>query len=147
MFVRRFRGYDLDRILSIENAVFSQPFSEDTIIGLLSIGAVILVATVDEYVVAYIQFWVKNNEGHILSIACDPEYHNQGISTKLMERTLEVFELAQISLVKLEVRTSNIKAIQFYKKLGFQEEYIKENYYENNENAIIMSRPSHINKS
>lgn len=147
MFVRRFRGYDLDRILSIENAAFSQPFSEDTIIGLLSIGAVILVATVDEYLVAYIQFWVKNNEGHIISIACDPEYRNQGISTKLMERTLEVFELAQISIVKLEVRTSNTKAIQFYKKLGFQEEYIEENYYENNENAIIMSRPSHIKKS
>ena len=40
----------------------------------------------------------------------------------------------------LEVNENNGKALKLYKKIGFEEIYVRKNYYGNNENAIIMMK-------
>jgi ribosomal-protein-alanine N-acetyltransferase len=40
----------------------------------------------------------------------------------------------------LEVRVSNLKAINFYEKFGFSKDAIRNNYYtDNSEDALLMS--------
>jgi len=43
-------------------------------------------------------------------------------------------------VIKLEVRIGNKGARKFYSKMGFKEEKIVEDYYEDREDAAIMSK-------
>lgn len=63
------------------------------------------------------------------------EYRRLGIATKLLNYIEEKYK--NIDNITLEVRESNIEAINFYKKNGFKEAAIRKNYYKN-ENGILM---------
>lgn len=51
---------------------------------------------------------------------------------------ISIFEKFHIKNIKLEVRARNTGAIKFYRALGFSEEKIIENYYEDGEDAVVM---------
>ena len=63
------------------------------------------------------------------------EHRKKGIASKLMDKMFE----EDVSNVTLEVRTSNIQAIQLYKKYGFSIVSTRNNYY-GNEDAYLMIR-------
>ena len=63
------------------------------------------------------------------------EYRKKGIGSKLL---LEL-EKENINNITLEVRESNITAINFYKKNGYKIEAIRKNYY-GNENGYLMMK-------
>ena len=67
-------------------------------------------------------------------IIVDEKYRNHGIATKLLNY---VIENNNISNINLEVRESNVIAINFYEKNGFKKAAIRKNYYKN-EDAILM---------
>ena len=67
-------------------------------------------------------------------IIVDEKYRNHGIATKLLNY---VIENNNISNITLEVRESNVIAINFYEKNGFKKAAIRKNYYKN-EDAILM---------
>ena len=61
-------------------------------------------------------------------------YRNKKIASKLMEYLIDI-KLP----ISLEVDINNIKAINLYKKYGFKEVSIRENYYQNHD-AYLMIR-------
>ena len=67
-------------------------------------------------------------------IIVDEKYRNHGIATKLLNY---VIENNNISNITLEVRESNVIAINFYEKNGFKKAALRKNYYKN-EDAILM---------
>ncbi len=67
-------------------------------------------------------------------IIVDENYRNKGIATSLLKYLEKNNNLKNITL---EVRNSNIKAINFYLKNGFLKSTIRKNYY-NNEDGILM---------
>lgn len=68
-------------------------------------------------------------------IIVDIEYRNLGIATKLLNFIENKYK--NIDNITLEVRESNISAINFYIKNGFKEVAKRKNYY-NDEDAILM---------
>ena len=56
----------------------------------------------------------------------------------LLEEVLKDAKAKKIRTLTLEVRASNEKAINFYKKFGFKITLVKEAYYSNGEDAIYM---------
>jgi len=67
------------------------------------------------------------------------EYRNKGIATKMLDELVK-FSVENKGLnITLEVRESNIAAINFYKKNLFKEVSSRENYYKD-ENGILMMR-------
>lgn len=60
-------------------------------------------------------------------------YKRQGIGTKLLKE----LEKNNINNITLEVRESNIVAINFYKKNGFKKAATRKNYY-GSENGYLM---------
>jgi len=66
-------------------------------------------------------------------IIVDEKYRKHGIGSKLLEQ----IEKNNIQNITLEVRESNIGAIEFYKKNGFKIQTIRKNYY-GNENGYLM---------
>ncbi|NLZ47251.1 MAG: ribosomal protein S18-alanine N-acetyltransferase [Clostridiales bacterium] len=98
-----------------------------------------MVAVKDDLVVGFAGMWIILDEAHITNIAVHPEYRGFGIGTMLMESLISICKLENVIGITLEVRVSNQRAINLYKKFGFVEEGIRKAYYEDNkEDALIM---------
>ncbi len=93
------------------------------------------VCEIDEEIIGYINSWISDNT-EILNFCVDEKYQKQGIGTLLYN---EVEKVAN-GIISLEVRVSNLNAINFYLKKGFEKAAIRKNYYSNGENAILMVR-------
>jgi ribosomal-protein-alanine N-acetyltransferase len=127
MIIREFKRPDIKRVLEIEMASFSDPYPANILIDIYNLGAGFLVAQKNNWVVGYIIFWIKyEDEGHIISIA--------------VESSIEVFKKFNVKEIKLEVRVGNKSARKFYSKMGFKEQKIVKDYYEDLEDAVIMCK-------
>ena len=141
MIIREFKRQDVKRVLEIEKASFDDPYPANILVDIYNLGAGFLVAQENNRVLGYIIFWIKfEDEGHIISIAVDKNYRRLEVGSKLVETSIEVFKKFEVKIIKLEVRVGNKGARKFYSKLGFKEEKIVENYYEDLEDAVIMSK-------
>jgi ribosomal-protein-alanine acetyltransferase len=81
------------------------------------------------------------DEGEILNLAVKPQSRRKGLASKLVLALLQVFTRDGVSEAFLEVRSSNIAAISFYKGLGFRQIGKRRNYYRNpEESALVMRR-------
>ena len=141
MIIREFKRPDVKRVLEIERMSFSDPYPANILIDIYNLGAGFLVAQENNRIVGYIIFWIKfEDEGHIISIAVDSSYRRQDVGSKLVETSIEVFKKFRVKDIKLEVRVGNREARKFYSKMGFKEDKIVEDYYEDHEDAVIMIR-------
>lgn len=141
MIIREFKRPDVKRVLEIEMASFNDPYPANILVDIYNLGAGFLVAQENNRVVGYIIFWIKfEDEGHIISIAVDKNYRRLEVGSKLVETSIETFKKFEVKEIKLEVRVGNKGARKFYSKLGFKEEKIVEEYYEDLEDAVIMAK-------
>lgn len=91
-------------------------------------------------IVAYIIFWVVEDDAHILNIATHPDFRRRGIAKRLLVFALGRLEEIGTQEVFLEVRRSNAPAQKLYKDFGFKEIGIRKGYYgDNREDAIVMA--------
>ncbi|HJL63885.1 MAG TPA: GNAT family N-acetyltransferase, partial [Candidatus Marinimicrobia bacterium] len=65
-------------------------------------------------------------------------YQHRGYGKKLLQYTLS--ELGTETDVFLEVRESNLPAIKLYSEFNFEEIGVREHYYSDGEDAIIMHK-------
>jgi ribosomal-protein-alanine N-acetyltransferase len=80
-------------------------------------------------------------KGHIVSIAVLSEYRRRGIATALLTASMRAMkDYYRAEEVYLEVRVSNIPAINLYRKLGFKEAKVLKYYYADGEDAYLMAR-------
>jgi [ribosomal protein S18]-alanine N-acetyltransferase len=97
-----------------------------------------LVLTLNNKIVGYgiIDHWEDHE--HLISIAVDPNSRKKGFG----ERILVELEnrSSKTRPLKLEVRQSNVAAVQLYSKRGFTKTGLAEGYYGDGENAIIMEK-------
>jgi ribosomal-protein-alanine N-acetyltransferase len=141
MIIREFKRPDVKRVLEIERMSFSDPYPANILIDIYNLGAGFLVAQENNRIVGYIIFWIKfEDEGHIISIAVDKNYRRLEVGSKLVESSLETFKKFSVKRIKLEVRVGNKGARKFYTKMGFEEEKIVDDYYEDHEDAVIMGK-------
>jgi ribosomal-protein-alanine N-acetyltransferase len=132
---------DLDRVMEIENASFSVPWSRDAYLMELTQNhfAKYLVVEVDGEVVGYAGMWVILDEAHITNIAIHPDHRGKKIGEELMRRMMALGVAHGAERMTLEVRVSNIPAQKMYEKLGFVSHGVRKGYYtDNNEDALIM---------
>lgn len=91
------------------------------------------VAVADGRVTGFLISRTVAGETEILNVAVHPEYRRRGIASALLLATAG-------EVLFLEVRESNIGAVDLYRKLGFTVRGTRSNYYENpTEDAIVMS--------
>jgi [ribosomal protein S18]-alanine N-acetyltransferase len=77
-------------------------------------------------------------KGHVVSIAVLPEQRNRGIASALLEKALEGLRQYQATECFLEVRESNMIAIDLYKRYGFSVTRTMRGYYRDGESANVM---------
>ena len=96
------------------------------------------VALYQNLVVGYVGVQTLGDELNLLKLAVLPQYQKLGIGCKLMEHTFEYRKSHNLSLYFLEVKENNKTAIKLYQKFGFKTESIREKYYSDGQNALVM---------
>jgi len=95
--------------------------------------------SVDKKIVAFIQYEDIYDRFELDNIYVLKEYRNRGIASSLMEFMINEGKKKKIINITLEVREDNTNAINLYKKYGFVEKAIRNNYYDNC-NGILMEK-------
>lgn len=87
------------------------------------------VCELDREVTGFLIGRIAADEAEILNLAVSPKHRLRGCATALVEEALSAFRMPGATQVLLEVRESNVGAIQFYKRMGFWQSGRRENYY------------------
>ena len=131
---------DLEEAYKIELSVNPSPWKYETFLSSFEVGHKGLICKQDNQIIGFIIFSPINPEAHILSISVKKEMQSKGIGTLLFNSMLDQCQVMNYKKIFLEVRASNIQAINFYEKLGFSKDAIRNNYYtDNSEDALLMS--------
>lgn len=98
-----------------------------------------IVATLNHKIIGFlIGVKINNEKTKILMISVLPKYQKQKIGTKLLEEFIKRTQKEKINTIELEVRTDNIKAINFYEKHGFKKIIKIKEFYQDHKNAYTM---------
>ena len=135
--IKKLTSADIDyieQIFNLEKEIFkSSAFNKSYLDALIKgDNSFIYAYLIDDKVSGYLMILDSIDVYEILAIATVEEYRNKGIAQELLDKikTKDIF---------LEVRESNKKAINFYKKNNFKQISIRKGYYSDpTEDAIIM---------
>lgn len=129
---------EIDNIQNIFCDVFKQ---KNELIDTFSSNPYVKLYTysVDNQVVAFIQYEDIYDRFELDNIYVLKEYRNKGIASIMMDFMINEGKKKNVINITLEVREDNINAISLYKKYGFVEKAIRNNYYQNC-NGILMEK-------
>ena len=135
---------DLDDIVAIETASFSNPWTRDMYVRELqnpNVSFLYVLRVPDEGIVAFCSFWLVLDEVHINNLAVRGEFRGRGVGTALLEHVLQAGASRGAERATLEVRRSNAPARRLYERLGFEVAATRPNYYVSPaEDALILWR-------
>lgn len=89
-----------------------------------------LICECENHLVGFAGIRIFGGDGHVTNIAVHPDHQNQGIGKWFMEELIRHAKASGCDTVSLEVRVSNLDAQRLYRRLGFEAQKIKPNYYQ-----------------
>jgi ribosomal-protein-alanine N-acetyltransferase len=139
--VRRMERKDVAAVAAIEAGAFSSPWSRETFSSLLDRPglAMLVLDDASEGVIGYAVLWCISDQGELANVAVVPHLQGRGLGSRLLAGALDIARERGITSVYLEVRASNERAAQLYRRFGFSEVGRRKRYYERpTEDALIM---------
>jgi len=128
-------------VLRIEQQVYPRPWSASLFHSELALRSTraYYIARIGRDLVGYAGLMMTVDDGHVTTIAVDPEWHRHKIGTRLLlVLAREAISRGAASLT-LEVRMSNRAAQELYRQFGFAPVGVRKNYYQEvNEDALVM---------
>lgn len=139
--VRPVRAGDLGQIVEIEQASFKDAYPRSLLENLMTLGPEsFLVAVWEGKVVGYVSSVVERRKtARLISLAVHPDYRQRKVARRLMAELVKTLKGKGVEEVLLEVREGNKAAIRLYMSVGFQPQRTLQKYYEDGENALVMS--------
>lgn len=90
--------------------------------------------------IAFAVIWIILDEAHIGTFAILPQYQQKGFGQQFLALICKRLIDEKIIKIFLEVRASNVNALNLYHKFGFTIDGERKQYYrDNGETAILMS--------
>lgn len=136
------RRRDLTAIQVIERQVYPQPWSVNVFANEIEMARQGQRYYVSAYragqLVGYAGMMIVVDEAHITNIASDPNRHREGIGRRLLADLAWEARRRHLTGMTLEVRISNVAAQGLYHQFGFEPAGVRQRYYENVEDAIVM---------
>ena len=164
--IRPLSPADLDEVMKIETACFTDPWSREMFLHELERNDIsrCFVAEISPHgakgmhqmeiealdpgrgnkIAGYLLSWLLVDELHINNLAVVPEHRRSGLATSLIGHSLLAAVEEGATWCQLEVRVSNKAARSLYKKFGFYEVGVRKGYYHDREDAVVMERELNI---
>ncbi len=141
--LRPMNACDLVQIIKIDEEVYPFPWNENIFRDCLHVGYCCWVFEEDDEIIAYgVMSIGAANEAHILNIGVKPQAQRRGLGGSMLDYLLELALEHHASTVFLEVRPSNMAALNLYDKRGFNQVGMRHNYYplkKGREDALILA--------
>lgn len=142
--IRRFEPSDAKSLANLEKECFSRPWSEESLLAEFdkpNSFCFVAIAAQNSNIIGYIGCYYVLDECYIANLAVSVLARGYGIGRALVKRVLKEAIQRNFAFVTLEVRASNVVAINLYKHLGFEKQGIRRAYYSNpTEDAILMTK-------
>ena len=142
MQVRPMSIEDCEQVAAIEAASFSMPWSlkafRETV---QKANFRYFIAEEEGEILGYCGFLYVLDEAEIPNVCVKASARRKGVGRQMMNALIEEARKLGMAVLYLEVRESNTAARGLYERLGFEENGIRKNFYEQPvENAVLMSK-------
>ena len=130
--------------MEIEQDSFSHPWNESSFREELRRGEISRCVVIEKgsgeagLIAGFILAWMVADELHITNLAVTPEMRRKGIAVILLTHLLDIATEQAATWCTLEVRVSNAAARSLYKRFGFREVGVREGYYADGEDAVVL---------
>ena len=139
MIVKLLSESDTADIVKLHQENFSDGWTESMLLSAWKSGRFMaLGAFIKDNLIGVITCSKGLDDADIEGIVSDKNYRGKGVATALIEELIKRLKSANIDKILLEVRETNIPAINLYKKFGFNAISVRKGYYADGENAIVM---------
>ena len=141
---------DLEKIVAIDGASFSQPwqpqtfaqqlYDEKTRVVVAHDVALDIARALGDEIFGFGVAYVVGDEGEIATLAVAQSARGCGLGQQLLQSLCDWCASRGAARVFLEVRESNASAQRLYGRLGFVVVGQRKNYYADGETALLMKR-------
>ena len=129
-------------VAQLEKINFSLPWSENVLHSELSNPLSLwLVALDKDKTIGYVGAQIVPDEADMMNLAVDGDYRRMGIGKALVVELISRLQSRAVHSLTLEVRVSNLPAINLYESLGFVIVGRRPGYYQKpKEDAFILRK-------
>ncbi|MDD1743848.1 MAG: ribosomal protein S18-alanine N-acetyltransferase [Methanomassiliicoccales archaeon] len=140
MQLRCFGPRDLARVYELACTSLSENYNPTLFLDLYTYWPEgFIIAEEDGQIIGFIfGIMMSRTEARILMLAIDQRYRGKGYGGTLYREMQRQCAVKGMHSIALEVRVSNLVAIRFYQKMGFQLVGRIQGYYSNGEDAFRM---------
>jgi [ribosomal protein S18]-alanine N-acetyltransferase len=141
--LRSITSEQLDAVMAIEQTAYSHPWSRGHFRDSLNPQFEAQGLWLGDELLGY--FWAMRGfeEMHLLNITVAPARQGQGWGHMMLDALTLMSRHAGAQWLWLEVRQSNLRALQVYERYGFRQISIRKDYYpadrQQREHAVVMS--------
>jgi ribosomal-protein-alanine N-acetyltransferase len=139
--LRPMRAPDLDRVMEIEPAIYTHPWSRGNFDDSLKAGYSCWVVECEGVVAGYGVLMIGVKEAHLLNLSVAQDWQGHGLGRFLLDQFIRIARDSDAVQMFLEVRPSNQAARHLYAENGFREIAVRRGYYpaaRGREDAILM---------
>ena len=134
---------DMDEVVALEQSVYPHPWSRANFTDSLANGYQAWVLRDAKNALAgYFLLMPALDEAHLLNVAVAAERQGEGVGRYLLDKVMACARGLSMESVLLEVRPSNLRALEVYQRYGFVHIGRRKQYYpaqdNQREDAIVM---------
>ena len=107
---------------------------------LLNKNSKYIVCKSENEIIGFAGIWISPVDIHITNIVIRKDLRNNKFGTILLQELLDLAKNENKEEITLEVNKNNTAAIKLYSKFEFKEIGIRKKYYNNIDDAIIMTK-------
>ncbi len=141
--LRKIEAKDLPALLELEQAIHVSPWTLQTFEICLQPYYLGWLMEEGSRLIAYMVVLLQEDQCHILNVGVAFPYRRQGYAEQLLRYVLGYAKSQQIGMAYLEVRRSNVAALNLYRKFHFLQIAERKNYYvdaKGTEDALIFAK-------
>lgn len=131
---------DMPEVLSIEQADFEFPWSEEDFIRCLrQRNCIGMVAEHNDEIVGFMIYELHKNRLHLVNFAVHPDHQRHGVGRQMVEKLIGKLSSQRRNRIMLEVRETNLAAQLFFRSMGFRAVAVLREFYDDSpEDAYLM---------
>ncbi|MFT5811860.1 MAG: ribosomal-protein-alanine N-acetyltransferase [Rubritalea sp.] len=134
---------DVAYVLTVENEVYPYPWTERILQDCIRVGYDCWLALENDDIVGHAVVSVAAGESHLLNLSVSKRHQSKGIGKAFIDFLIDIVRSKSATVMLLEVRPSNIQAINCYDAVGFNEIGCRKDYYpttNGKEDALLYAK-------
>ena len=138
----RMREQDLDEVLAVEDAIYSNPWTRGNFSDSLRAGYQCWTLREGRQLVGYFVLLIAAGEAHLLNLSVAGAHQRHGHGRALLSEIVRLARAHGAHHVFLEVRPSNRAAQSLYLRFGFRRVATRRSYYpagDGREDALVLT--------